>query len=163
MHRFSAVVDLDAVRSNVAALRERAGDAAVLTVVKADGYGHGMVPCAEAALSAGASWLGGAFVEEALALRAAGIDAPVLAWLLAPADDPAPAVAARGALGVSAPWSLEAVARGGEAAGVAARVHLKVDTGLGRAGATGADWPALVGGGAKVEGGGVVGGAGGWA
>src|SRR3954451_6796483 len=136
MHRFSAVVDLDAVRSNVAALRERAGDADVLAVVKADGYGHGMVPCAEAALSAGASWLGVAFLEEALTLRAAGIDAPVLAWLLAPADDPAAAVAARVDLGVSAGWALDRVAVAAAAAGAPARVHLKADTGLGRAGAT---------------------------
>src|SRR5690349_396246 len=77
MHRFAAHVDLDAVRSNVAALRQRAGDAAVMAVVKADGYGHGMLPCARAAVEAGAGWLGVAFVEEGLALRDAGIDVPV--------------------------------------------------------------------------------------
>src|SRR4051812_27209228 len=128
MDRFSAVVDLDAVRGNVATLRERAGDAAVMAVVKADGYGHGMVPCAEAALAGGAGWLGVAFVEEALALRAAGISAPVLAWLLAPSDDPLPAVAAGVDLGVSAPWALTGVAAAARVAGRPGRVHLKADT-----------------------------------
>ena len=144
MDRFQASVDLDAVRDNVATLRSRAGDAAVMAVVKADGYGHGMVPCARAAVEAGATWLGVAFVEEALALRAADIDVPVLAWLLAPGDDLGPAVAAGVDVGVSAPWALEAAAAAAADRGSPARVHLKADTGLGRAGATAADWPELV-------------------
>src|SRR5207302_5696865 len=76
-------VDLDAVRHNVALLRARTA-AEVMTVVKADGYGHGMVPVARAALEAGATWLGVCTLDEALTLRAAGIEAPVLAWLLTP-------------------------------------------------------------------------------
>src|SRR2546429_2369053 len=76
-------VDLDAIRHNVTLLRA-ATTAEVMTVVKADGYGHGMVPVARAALAAGATWLGVCTLEEALALRAAGITAPVLAWLLVP-------------------------------------------------------------------------------
>src|SRR5947208_2616463 len=75
MPRFAADVDLDAVRDNVRTLLRCAGDAAVMAVVKADGYGHGMVPCARASLDGGASWLGVAFIEEALALRAAGVAA----------------------------------------------------------------------------------------
>src|SRR5437764_400070 len=76
-------VDLDAIRHNVGLLR--AGTTAeVMAVVKADGYGHGMVPVARAALDAGATWLGACTLDEALALRAAGITAPVLAWLLVP-------------------------------------------------------------------------------
>jgi alanine racemase len=76
-------VDLSAVRHNVALLK--AGTSAeVMAVVKADGYGHGMVPCARAALAGGATWLGVATLDEALALRAAGVTAPVLAWLLTP-------------------------------------------------------------------------------
>ena len=156
MERVSAVVDLDAVRSNVAALRACAGDAAVLAVVKADGYGHGMVPCARAALAGGAGWLGVAFLEEALTLRAAAIDAPVLAWLLAPADDPAPAVAAKVDLGINAPWALDAAARAAQTAGTPARVHLKADTGLGRAGATETEWPLLVEAAAKLQAEGLV-------
>src|SRR5438477_13052118 len=76
-------VDLDAIRHNVGLLR--AGTTAeVMAVVKADGYGHGMVPVARAALDAGATWLGACTLDEALALRAAGITAPGLAWLLVP-------------------------------------------------------------------------------
>src|SRR2546430_16072202 len=75
--------DLDGIRRNVT-LRRAATTAEVMTVVKADGYGHGMVPVARAALAAGATWLGVCTLEEALALRAAGITAPVLAWLLVP-------------------------------------------------------------------------------
>jgi len=144
MQPFVAEVDLDAIRSNVATLRRCAGDAEVMAVVKAEGYGHGMVPCARAAVGAGASWLGVAFVEEALQLRAAGVDVPVLAWLVPPGTDLSPAVAADVDVSVSAPWGLEAVASAAEVAGKAARVHLKADTGLGRAGAVTADWPELV-------------------
>src|SRR6266542_1248317 len=76
-------VDLDAIRHNVASLCAKT-DAQVMAVVKADGYGHGMLPVARAALAAGARWLGVCTLEEALELRAAGISAPILAWLLAP-------------------------------------------------------------------------------
>src|SRR5882757_5652770 len=76
-------VDLDAIRTNVAQLV--AGTKAdVMAVVKGDGYGHGLVPAARAALAGGATWLGVCTLEEAAGLRAAGIDAPILAWLLAP-------------------------------------------------------------------------------
>jgi alanine racemase len=148
---FAARVDLDAVRANVGALRARAGDAAVMAVVKADGYGHGMVPCARAAMDAGASWLGVAIVDEAVALRAAGITAPVLAWLVGPHDDIEVAVRADVDTSVSALWALERAASAASAAGRPARVHLKVDTGLGRAGATAADWPQLVDAAAKAQ------------
>ena len=83
----SAVVDLDAIAHNVATLREHAGSAAVMAVVKADGYGHGATPVARAALAAGAAELGVATVDEALALRRDGITAPVLAWLHLPHTD----------------------------------------------------------------------------
>ena len=81
-----AVVELAAVRHNVALLRERAAGAQLMTVVKADAYGHGMVPCAIAALEAGADWLGVAQVGEALRLRAAGIAAPVLCMMAVPGE-----------------------------------------------------------------------------
>src|SRR5437763_8964083 len=87
MPPFAAEVDLDAIAANVTELARRAGDAAVMAVVKADGYGHGMVPAARAALRGGATWLGVAIIEEALALRAAGIDVPMLAWLVTPGSD----------------------------------------------------------------------------
>src|SRR5258705_13203390 len=76
-------VDLDAIRHNVALLHSMTV-AQVMTVVKADGYGHGMVPAARAALAGGATWLGVATLDEALRLRRAGITAPVLSWLHVP-------------------------------------------------------------------------------
>ncbi len=141
--RTYAAVELDAVRDSVAALAARAGDAATMAVVKADGYGHGMVPCARAALDGGASWLGTAVLEEALALRAAGITAPVLCWLAAPGERFAEAIAAGIDVSASASWTLSEIAMAARQAGRPARVHLKADTGLGRAGAMPGDWPGL--------------------
>lgn len=139
-----AVVDLAAVRGNVARLAELAGPAAVMAVVKADGYGHGLVPTARAALQGGAGWLGVAQLSEALQLRAAGIDVPLLSWLHVPGDAFAAAVAAGVDLSVAAGWALEEVTAAARATGCTARVHLKVDTGLGRGGSTVDDWPDLV-------------------
>ena len=156
MPPFAAEVDLDAVSANVAELTRRAGSAAVMAVVKADGYGHGMLPSARAALAGGASWLGVAFVEEALALRAAGVGAPMLAWLIAPDSDVRSAIAADVDLSVSAEWVLDLVATAAPSAGKPARVHLKVDTGLGRAGALGENWSALVESAAKRQAEGVI-------
>ncbi|HET7312254.1 MAG TPA: alanine racemase [Mycobacteriales bacterium] len=143
MDRFAATVDLDAVRDNVANLCRRSGSAQVMAVVKADGYGHGMVPCALASVEAGAEWLGVAFLDEALALRAAGVQVPVLAWLMTPGDDVVAAAGAGVDVSVSATWALEAAATAADVTGRATRVHLKVDTGLGRAGVTAEEWPAL--------------------
>jgi alanine racemase len=151
-----AVVDLDAVRDNVRLLRERAGSAAVMAVVKADAYGHGLLPTARAALAGGASWLGTAQLNEGLALRAGGIEAPVLAWLTVPGDAFAAAVAAGIDIGVSAGWALAEVAAAAEVAGVAARIHLKVDTGLNRNGAAREDWPDLVEAALKLQSAGLV-------
>src|SRR5262245_21021515 len=69
-----AQIDLSALRANVAALRARAPGAQLMAVVKSDAYGHGMIECARAARQAGAAWLGTATPQEALALRAAGVD-----------------------------------------------------------------------------------------
>jgi alanine racemase len=142
--RAQAVINLDAVRTSTAELVRRAGPAAVMAVVKADGYGHGMLPCAAAALEAGATWLGVAVPETALQLRAGGIEAPILCWLAGPDDDLAPLVAAGVDLSASAPWMVEQIRAAARAAGRPARVHLDADTGLNRGGATVAGWPALV-------------------
>jgi alanine racemase len=158
-----AIVDLAAIRGNVAHLK--AGTAAeVMAVVKADGYGHGLVPSARAVLDGGASWLGVARLDEALDLRTAGIDAPVLAWLWAPSETEAlaRAVAAGVDIGVSSEWALGAVQAAVRATGAPARVHLKIDTGLSRNGATAADWPDLVVAAAKAAAGGEVHVAGAW-
>jgi alanine racemase len=152
----SVRVDLDAVRANVATLGERAGDASVMAVVKADGYGHGMLACARAALDGGATWLGVAMADEALALRAAGIDTPTLAWLLGPGDDWTAVAAAGVDLNVSTGWALEKTVAAAAATGRPTRVHLKIDSGLGRAGATPHDWPELVEAAAKAQANGAV-------
>jgi alanine racemase len=142
--RSEARVDLGAIRDNVRTLAARAtGGAAVMAVVKADGYGHGLVPSARAAVQGGAAWLGVAFLEEALAVRAAGIEVPMLAWLTAPGEDLTPAVAAGVDLGVYSLAELAAAQSAARAAGVTARVQLKADTGLSRGGAGPADWPGL--------------------
>ncbi|MBO0827889.1 MAG: alanine racemase [Streptosporangiales bacterium] len=151
-----ARIDLDAVRDNVAALRGRAAPAALMAVVKADGYGHGMVPAARAALAGGAHQLGVAHIAEALALRAAGLRAPVLAWLTTPGDRYADAVAADVELSAGAGWALDEIAHAARTTGRAAAVHLKADTGLSRGGATPAEWPDLVAAAAKYEADGVV-------
>lgn len=143
--RTEAVVDLDAIRGNVASLK--AGTAAeVMAVVKADGYGHGLVPSARAALAGGAAWLGTAIVDEALALRAAGITVPLLSWLWTPGESGTAerAVAADIDLSVSDHWQLAAVRAAAVATGRTARIHLKIDTGLSRNGAAAGDWPGLI-------------------
>jgi alanine racemase len=133
-----ADVDLDAVRANVRTLVALAAPAALMAVVKADGYGHGAVPVARAALEAGASWLGVALVEEGADLRADGIDAPVLV-LSEPPPEAAPAVVALGLTPVVyTPAGIEALAKAvAHADGDAPLpVHLKVDTGMHRVGCT---------------------------
>lgn len=128
-----ALINLAAIQRNVAALRERA-TAPVMAVVKADAYGHGLVPSARAALAGGATWLGVAQLSEALDLRAAGVDAPLLTWIYAPGAPLARAVRAGIDLSVGAPWALAEVRAAVAATGRTARIHLKVDTGLGRGG-----------------------------
>ncbi|GHA54918.1 MULTISPECIES: alanine racemase [Streptomyces] len=147
--RARAEIDLAALRANVRALRERAPGAALMAVVKADAYGHGAVPCARAAVEAGATWLGTATPQEALALRAAEAGLPddvrVMCWLWTPGGPWREAVEARLDVSVSGMWAMEEVVGAARAAGVPARVQLKADTGLGRNGCQpGADWEELV-------------------
>ena len=133
--RSAAVIDLEAVRANVATLVSGTS-AAVMAVVKADGYGHGMVPCAQAALDGGATWLGVAMLEEALDLRTAGFTCPILAWLWTP-DEAAELERAVGEgvdISVSAPWALELVRAAVAVTGRVGRIHLKIDTGMERIG-----------------------------
>ena len=151
-----ATVDLDAISRNVEVLREHAGSAAVMAVVKADGYGHGLVPSARAAVTGGASWLGVAQLSEAITLRESGIATPLLSWLHVPGSDFAGAIAAGIDLSVSALWSLTEVADAARSLGRTARIHLKVDTGLGRNGAFGDDWQALLPAARRLEADGLV-------
>ncbi|MFN2562577.1 MAG: alanine racemase [Jatrophihabitans sp.] len=152
MLRTEAVIDLAAIRANVAAMK--AGTPAeLMAVVKADGYGHGLVPSAHAALAGGATWLGTAIVDEALALRAAGITAPILSWLWAPGEDGTVgrALAAGIDISASSQWQLDAITTAVRESGTTARVHLKIDTGLSRNGSYVDDWPDLVAAAAKAQ------------
>ena len=134
-----AVVDLGAISHNVETIRGVAGVDAMV-VVKANGYGHGAVESARAALAGGATWLGVADLDEAHELRAAGVTAPLLAWLHDPDADFAAAVDSAIDIGVSSFEQLEALA----ALPGRPELQLKADTGLGRNGVTEADWPRLV-------------------
>ncbi|TLS45873.1 alanine racemase [Streptomyces montanus] len=154
--RARAEIDLAALRANVRTLRAHAPAAALMTVVKSDAYGHGAVPCARAALAAGATWLGTATPEEALALRAAGLPGRIMCWLWAPGGPWREAVEADLDLGVSGLWALREVARAARAAGRAARIQLKADTGLGRNGCQPGDWAELVGEALRAEAEGLV-------
>lgn len=129
-----ALIDLDAIAHNTRILVEHAGDAAVMAIVKADGYNHGAVPVARAALAAGARELGVATVREALALRAGGLTAPVLCWLHAPGTDFTAAIEADIGIGVSSPRQVLEVADAARSVGRTAVVSLKVDTGMNRNG-----------------------------
>ncbi|MFC8534812.1 alanine racemase [Streptomyces sp. NPDC057249] len=142
--RARAEIDLAALRANVRVLRARAAGAHLMAVVKADAYGHGAVPCARAAREAGAAWLGTATPQEALALRAAGLDGRMLCWLWTPGGPWREAIEADVDVSVSGMWALDEVTEAAAAAGRPARIHLKADTGLGRAGCQPADWPGLV-------------------
>lgn len=123
-------VDLAAIRGNAAALVAWCAPAQLCAVVKADAYGHGAVPVARAALAGGASWLGVAVVEEGLELREAGIDDDILVLADAPAAAIKEAAAAELTLTVGSRSSVDAVAAVASGSGV----HLKIDTGMHRAG-----------------------------
>ncbi|MFF8862830.1 alanine racemase [Streptomyces sp. NPDC015139] len=142
--RARAEIDLGALRANVRALRARTRGAALMAVVKSDGYGHGAVPCARAALAAGADWLGTATPEEALALRSAGLPGRMLCWLWVPGGPWRQAIEADIDVSVSGLWALREAVEAARQAGRTARVQLKADTGLGRNGCQPADWPELV-------------------
>ncbi|MFI6566377.1 alanine racemase [Streptomyces sp. NPDC050534] len=143
--RARAEIDLGALRANVRALRAQAPGAALMAVVKSDAYGHGAVPCARAAVEAGAAWLGTATPEEALALRAAGLPGRIMCWLWVPGGPWREAVEADIDVSVSGMWALTEATDAARRAGVPARVQLKADTGLGRNGCQpGEDWAELV-------------------
>ena len=131
------LIDLKAFKENLKYIKEKAG-VPVLSVVKADAYGHGLVPCAKAASEAGADYLGTALLEEAFTIREAGIKTPLLAWLNPPGLDFKKAVSQDIEIGVA---SLAAFDEVNAIAG--AKIHLKVDTGMGRNGFSD-EWPELL-------------------
>ncbi|MBY4128584.1 alanine racemase [Rhodococcus fascians] len=139
-----ATVDLDAVGHNVGVLRQCAGDSAVMAVLKADGYNHGAVEVAQAAVAAGAQEIGVTTIGEALEIRAAGIGVPILTWLHRTDSDYDAAIAARVGIGVSTAAQLDAVVAAARRVGGAADLSLKIDTGLNRNGVAEADLDAVL-------------------
>jgi len=144
-HRAVAQIDSAAFRSNVLWLDERSGDAALMVVVKADAYGHGMLPIARIARGMGVPWLGVALLSEARALRDDGDIGRILAWLWAP-DDPDLDACIRTDVDISVSHdaALDAVIAAGARVGRTPRVQVKVDTGLSRNGVPMDEWPAFV-------------------
>ena len=134
-----ADIDLDAVRHNASLLVRVSHPASLCAVVKADGYGHGAVPVARAALEGGAEWLAVALVEEGVALREAGIDAPILLLSEPPVEAMAEAVACRLVPTLYTYGALERLSATVEAGRLPVEVHLKVDTGMHRVGADAVD------------------------
>ena len=139
MRAARAAVDLDAVAHNVAVLRAEVAPSLLCAVVKADGYGHGAIAVSEAAIAAGADWLGVALVEEGAVLRKAGIQAPILLLSQPRSKDLAAVVRYDLRVCVHSTASAELLARAAAEQGRVARVHLKVDTGMNRVGVSPAD------------------------
>jgi len=135
MSRLSVRIDYAAITRNVQVLAARAPGAEVMAVVKADAYGHGLVDAAAAARAGGASWLGVAQPDEALALRDAGDTGRILTWLYGPELPAATLIAAGIDLSVSSADVLGEIISSARDVQAVARVHLCVDTGLGREGA----------------------------
>jgi alanine racemase len=145
-----ALIDVGAIEENTRHMRRLTG-VEVMAVVKADGYGHGLVEAAAAARSGGADWLGVAVLEEAMALRRAGDTGPLLSWLAVPGEDYPGAVEAGVDVTAYTPRQVDEIAAAARSIGLRARVQLKVDTGLSRGGAGEADWPSLVEAAAEAE------------
>jgi alanine racemase len=147
-----ARIDLGAISANVQAIRAASGGVDAMVVVKANGYGHGAIESARAALDGGATWLGVADIPEALELRSAGIRAPMLAWLHDEASDFSSAIDAGVDLGVSYADQLEQVAAASRTTKSGrANVQFKIDTGLSRNGVAKSEWTAVFARAAELE------------
>ncbi|NBO26513.1 MAG: alanine racemase [Actinobacteria bacterium] len=140
----TARIDLGALAHNVRVLKERTGGRKLMVVVKADAYGHGLVMCGQAAVNAGADYLGVALLEEAVALREGNVPGPILAWLNTSDDRFAECIARDIDLGVNSIATLKSITNAAYSVDRIARVHIKVDTGLSRNGVTLADLPELI-------------------
>ncbi len=126
-------VDLKAIAKNISTIKNQT-ESEILAVVKADAYGHGLIPVAKAAVDAGAAWLGVALLDEALALRDNGITVPIISWLTPPSADFQDAVKSNIDLSVPSILHLRLVEAAGKKVGMRPRVHIEVDTGMTRGG-----------------------------
>ena len=132
-------VNLNAISNNIKLVKSKT-QAQILAVVKADAYGHGLIPVAECAVDAGATWLGVALLEEAISLREAGIKVPIISWLTPPSSDFKQAIELDIDLAIPSLKHLEVIVAAGKALGKKPRVHIEVDTGMTRGGLLG-EWP----------------------
>jgi alanine racemase len=131
-------VDLSAIAHNISEIRKQS-QAEILAVVKADAYGHGLIPVATTAIDAGATWLGTALLEEAIAIRKAGIKVPTIAWLTPPHEDFESALKLNIDLSLSSIQLFEEILEVGEKVGIKPRLHFEIDTGMRRGGVLG-EW-----------------------
>ena len=138
MSRAVAEVDLQAIKNNLTLIKSKTS-AQVLAVVKADGYGHGLIPVSKAAIEAGADWLGTALLEEAIELRKNGIKVPIIAWLTPCGEDFKEAINLDIDLSISSLEVLTEIVTAGEQLKKLPRVHIEIDTGMSRGG-IGNDW-----------------------
>ena len=133
MARAAAYINLDAIAKNISLIAEKT-NSDLLAVVKADAYGHGLIPVAKTAKSAGANWLGTALLEEALSLRAAGIEGPIIAWLTPPGEDFVAALQNQIDLSISSVETLQEILRAAKQTQIKPRLHVEIDTGMTRGG-----------------------------
>lgn len=129
-----AYVDLAAIRDNVKVLQNLAKNSEVMAVVKADAYGHGLIPVAKAARQGGATWLGTALLEEAISLRNSGDSGRILTWLGSPNDKWQECIDLGIDVSVSSIEIASEVIKAAKKIGKKSKIHIKVDTGLGRNG-----------------------------
>ena len=141
-NRAEAIINLGAIKANIQYLMNKSGKPA-LAVVKADAYGHGLVPVATAAIDGGASWLGVALLEEALTLRASDVKAPIIAWLTPVTDDFVAAIRNDIDIAIPSREHLQAVIAAAHESKKVARIHLEMDSGMSRGGAL-LDWNELL-------------------
>ena len=132
-------VNLNAISNNIKLVKSKT-QAQILAVVKADAYGHGLIPVAKCAVDAGATWLGVALLEEAISLREAGIKVPIISWLTPPSSDFKKAIELDINVAIPSLKHLELIVAAGKAVGKKPRVHIEVDTGMTRGGLLG-EWP----------------------
>ena len=142
MSRASAEINLSAVTQNFKSIKSRT-TADVLAVVKADAYGHGLIPVSKALEEAGADWFGTALLEEAINLRKAGILKPIISWLTPLGEDFKSAIDLDIDLGIPSIDLLDEVIKTASLTGKTARIHLEIDTGMSRGGVL-SEWDQLI-------------------
>ena len=142
MSRASAEINLSAITQNLKLIKSRT-TADVLAVVKADAYGHGLIPVSKALEEAGADWFGTALLEEAINLRKAGILKPIISWLTPLGEDFKSAIDLDIDLGIPSIDLLDEVIKAASLTGKTARIHLEIDTGMSRGGVL-SEWDQLI-------------------